>query len=101
MSRHPETEAIKAITRLVAEVTGVEVADVLGPSRSRSVTAARGLAAALCVDLVRGATTTTIAHALGGRHHSFAVRAAQAASGTAKYAALKAMAIKLEEVRAL
>lgn len=101
MRTHPETEAIRAITRLVAKVAGVEVPDLLGTSRSRKVTVARSLVAALCVDLVRGATTTTIAHHLGGRHHSFAVRAAQSWTGKPRYAGVKLLASKLEEVRAL
>lgn len=101
MRTHPETEAIRAITRLVAKIAGVEVPDILGTSRARKVTVARSLVAALCVDLVRGATTTTIAHSLGGRHHSFAVRAAQAWTGKARYAGVKLLASKLEEVKAL
>lgn len=98
---HPETAAIRAILALVARHAGLKVADLVGPRKNREISAARALAAALCFDLVRGATTTTIGHAFGGRSHSFVVRAAQRWNKTGRYAGMRLLAQRLEEGKRL
>ena len=97
----PNHLAAKAIVDLVADHFGIPVGDVLGPRRNPPLPLARAIAAAIMYDLLRGMTTTSIAHYFNGRTHNFTLRSVEICKNTETYARLRQRALNMPAVERL
>jgi chromosomal replication initiator protein len=97
----PNRIAADAIIELVAKLYGLSPEDVRGPRRNPPLPEARAVAAAVIYDLVRGWTTTTIAHAFSGRLHSFVLKSVKRASSLERFSEARERSRRLIAVEML